>query len=260
MRRLTKVLPDRFADKVAVTTASTEGIGFAIAERLCAEGAKVVVSSRRIGNVENAVAVLREKGYKNVLGVQCNVAKEKDRHSLVNETLEKFGGVDLFVSNAAVNPAMGGVLDCAEPVWDKIFDVNLKSALLLTQLVAPHLKSRRGSLVYVSSIGAYNPMPLLGAYSVSKTALLGLTKAVAQEMASFGVRANGVAPGVIETKFSMPLHANESVASKILEQVPLNRFGVSEEVASVVSFLLSDEASYITGETLAISGGMPSRL
>jgi len=260
-RYFSKIAAERLSGKVAVTTASTEGIGYAIAERLCGEGADVVVSSRRAGNVERAVAQLKEKGYERVLGVQCNVNKEQDRLALVRETMERFGGIDLFVSNAAVNPAMGGVLDCAEAVWDKIFDVNLKSALLLTQLVAPHLQERGGgSIVYVSSIGAYNSIPMLGAYSVSKTALLGLTKAVAQELGPHGVRANCVAPGVIMTKFSKPLHSNEAVASQILQQVPLNRFGATEEVASVVAFLLSEDASYITGENLPVAGGMPSRL
>jgi len=152
-------------------------------------------------------------------------------------------------------------LECAEPLWDKIFDVNLKAALLLTQLVAPHMQSRgSGSIVYVSSIGAYSPMPLLGPYCVSKTALLGLTKAVAQELAPDGVRANCVAPGIIRTKFSAMLHSNEDVSERALQDIPMGRFGESPEVAALVSFLASDDASYITGENYPVAGGMASRL
>ncbi|MCL4119742.1 UNVERIFIED_CONTAM: hypothetical protein GTU68_016686 [Idotea baltica] len=250
----------RFQGKVAIVTASTEGIGFAIAKRLGAEGADVVVSSRREKNVEKAVAELKGLGY-SAFGLTCHVAKEEDRTNLIKKTLETYGGIDILVSNAAVNPAMGGVLQCPEPVWDKIFEVNVKNALQLSQLAVPHMQKRKGgSIVYISSIAGFQPFALLGAYSVSKTALLGLTKAAAQEVASDNIRVNCVCPGIIKTRFSQPLHSSEEIAEKMMDPILLGRFGEPDDISGLVAFLCSDDASYITGENFVAAGGMSSRL
>ncbi|XP_047475410.1 dehydrogenase/reductase SDR family member 4-like [Penaeus chinensis] len=248
------------AGKVAIVTASTDGIGLAIARRLGEDGAHVVVSSRKQANVDKAVAELEGIGC-SVAGIPCHVAKADDRETLVSKTVEKFGGIDILVSNAAVNPTVGGVLDCPEAIWDKIFEVNVKNALQLSQLVVPHMQNQKGgAIVYVSSIAGFHPMNLLGAYSVSKTALLGLTKAVAQQVASDNIRVNCVAPGIVKTKFSSALVENPALLEKVTEQVPLGRIAEPHEMAGVVSFLCSNDASYITGETYIAAGGMPSRL
>lgn len=250
----------RLAGKVAIVTASTDGIGLAIARRLGEEGAKVVVSSRKPANVERAVADLQGIGC-TVVGIPCHVSKHQERQSLIDKTVEKFGGLDILVSNAAVNPAVGGVLDCSEGVWDKIFEVNVKNALQLTQLAVPHMQQRKGgAIVYVSSIGGYQPMPMLGAYSVSKTALLGLSKAVAQEVASDNIRVNCVAPGVVRTKFSSFLTENPAIHEKTIEMIPLGRIAEPKEMGGLVAFLCSEDASYITGESYVAAGGMFSRL
>lgn len=193
----------RLEGKVCVVTASSDGIGFAIAKRLGLEGAKVVVSSRKQANVDEAVKSLQNQGIVDVLGVTCHVAKENDRKKLFDETVKRFGGIDVLVSNAAVNPAVGSVLESSEEVWDKIFDVNVKAAYLLAKEVKPFIVKRgSGSIIFISSIGGFQPFDLLGAYSVSKTALFGLTKAAALELVKDKIRVNCVAPGVIETKFS----------------------------------------------------------
>jgi len=246
--------------KVAIVTASSDGIGLAIAERLGMDGAKVMVSSRKKEKVSSAVAQLKSKG---VIceGVPCHVGSSADRQALVGSTIETFGGIDILVSNAAVNPHMGSILECGEEAWDKIFDVNVKSALMLTQLCVPHMIDRNGgSIVYVTSIAGYVPINLLGAYSVSKTALLGLTKVVAAAVSDDNIRVNGVAPGIIKTKFSSSLWANETIAEQTLEQVPLRRFGESKDIAGVTAFLCSDDAAYVTGETIVAAGGMNSHL
>ena len=205
---------------------------------------------------------------------------------------------------------MGSILDCGEDAWDKIFDINVKSALMLTQLCVPHMIDRGGgSIVYVTSIAGscwtalrgggarkidneyhsyekdveyllkglpdktsyisiyllarvlgYVPINLLGAYSVSKTALLGLTKVVSTAVCDENIRVNGIAPGIIKTKFSSALTANEDIADQTLAQIPLGRFGESSEIAGVASFLCSDDAAYITGETIVAAGGMMSHL
>ncbi|KAL7637882.1 UNVERIFIED_CONTAM: hypothetical protein RMT77_011494 [Armadillidium vulgare] len=250
----------RLQGKVAIITASTEGIGYAIAKRLGEEGASIVISSRREKNVSNALTSLKEYGFP-VLGLTCHVSKEEDRKKLINETLEKFGGIDILVSNAAVSPAMGGALQCSESAWDKIFEVNLKNALQITQEVVPHMQKRNGgSIVYVSSIAGFQPFPLLGAYSVSKTALLGLTKTLSQEVAADNIRVNCVAPGIIKTKFAEPLYSSKEVLEKALEPVLLGRLGMPDDISGVVAFLCSDDARYVTGENIVAAGGMPSRL
>jgi len=259
-KRLMSSEAKRFEGKVAVVTASTDGIGYAIAERLGMDGAKVMVSSRKPKNVTNTVAQLQSKGII-CEGIPCHVGSGDDRQALIDATLQSFGGIDLLVSNAAANPHFGSILDCSEDAWDKIFDTNVKAAFLLTQLVVPHMIERGGgSIVYVSSIAGYVPINMIGAYSVSKTALLGLTKAVAAAVSDDNIRVNGVAPGIIRTKFSSAMWSDQDVGEETLNHVPLGRFGESKDIAGVTAFLCSDDSAYITGETIVAAGGMNSHL
>lgn len=171
-------------------TASSDGIGFAIAKRIGLEGAKVVISSRKQKNVDEAVKKLKNLGI-NVIGLVCHVAKAADRKKLFDEAVNKFGGIDILVSNAAVNPGVGALLDTPEDVWDKIFEVNVKASFLLAKEVRPFLTMRGGgSIVFISSVAGYTPSDLLAAYSVSKTALFGLTKAAALDGAKDKIRVN----------------------------------------------------------------------
>lgn len=250
----------KLAGKVAIVTASTEGIGYAIAQRLAQDGAKVVVSSRKEDKVNQATSRLTEQGL-DVIGAPCHVGNAEDRANLIKLVIEKLGGIDILVSNAGMNPVMAPVLDTPEAAWDKIFDINVKSAFLLTKEVVPHLEKRGGgSIVYVSSIAAYQSFPLLGAYSVSKTALLGLTRAVAEQVAPLNIRVNCIAPGIIKTKFSQALWKEQSIEDAILTQVPQKRLGTPEDCAGVVSFLVSDDARYVTGENVPVAGGFFCKL
>ncbi|KAI5734782.1 hypothetical protein M8J77_010402 [Diaphorina citri] len=245
----------------AVNASRLTGIGFAIAKRLSAEGASVVISSRKESNVNKAVETLQKEGHQKISGVVCHVAKKEDRQKLFEHAEKKFGGIDILVSNAAVNPATGPVVECPENVWDKIFEVNVKSTFLLTQEVLPYIRKRNGgSIVYVSSIGGLAPFKLLGAYSVSKTALLGLTKAVAQDLASENIRVNCLAPGITKTKFAAALYETEEAHEIAVSNVPMGRLAVPDEMGGIVAFLCSDDASYITGEVIVAAGGMQSRL
>ncbi|XP_053272203.1 dehydrogenase/reductase SDR family member 4 [Pleuronectes platessa] len=248
------------AGKVAIVTASTDGIGLAAAEALGKRGAHVVVSSRRQANVDKAVALLQSQSIQ-VTGTTCNVGIGEDREKLVQTTLEKCGGIDILVSNAAVNPFFGNIMDSTEDVWDKILSVNVKSAFLMTKLVAPHMEKRGGgNVVFVSSVAGYQPMQALGPYSVSKTALLGLTRALAPELAQSNIRVNCVAPGVIRTRFSSALWGNDDMMDEFKKQLSIKRIGEPAEIGSVIAFLCSDEASYITGETVTVTGGVGCRL
>ncbi|XP_029931798.1 dehydrogenase/reductase SDR family member 4 [Myripristis murdjan] len=248
------------AGKVAIVTASTDGIGLAAAQALGKRGAHVVVSSRRQANVDKAVALLKSQSIQ-VTGTTCNVGSGEDREKLVKMTLDQCGGVDILVSNAAVNPFFGNIMDSTEAVWDKILDVNVKSAFLLTKLVVPHMTKRGGgNVVFVSSVAGYQPMQALGPYSVSKTALLGLTRALAPELAHSNIRVNCVAPGVIKTRFSSALWQSEEIAEEFKKQLSIKRLGEPEDIGGVIAFLCSEEASYITGETITVTGGMSCRL
>ncbi|XP_053117800.1 dehydrogenase/reductase SDR family member 4-like [Hemicordylus capensis] len=250
----------RLADKVALVTASTEGIGFAIARRLAQDGAHVVLSSRKQANVDRAVAELQTENL-SVSGVVCHVGKAEDRQRLIDVALKHHGGIDILVSNAAVNPFFGSTLDATEEVWDKILDINVKATALLVKLVVPHMEKRGGgSIVIVSSIAAYSPFPGLGPYNVSKTALLGLTHNLAPELASRNVRINSLAPGLIRTKFSSALWQDPATGDKLMEAMRIRRIGEPSDCSGIVSFLCSPDADYITGETVVVAGGAPSRL
>ncbi|XP_058055206.1 dehydrogenase/reductase SDR family member 4 [Anopheles bellator] len=256
----TGVAAKRLTGKVAVVTASTEGIGFAIAERLGQEGAKVVISSRKQGNVDSALSKLQKPGLE-VTGIKCHVANAADRQALFDHAAKKYGGIDILVSNAAVNPEVGGLLDCSESAWDKIFEVNVKCSYLLAKEVLPYIRQRKGgSIVFISSIAGFQPFQLLGAYSVSKTALLGLTKAASQDLAAENIRVNCIAPGVVETKFAGALQESDAAKEATLSRIPMGRIAQPREISGVCAFLVSDDASYITGESIVASGGMPSRL
>ncbi|XP_050653453.1 dehydrogenase/reductase SDR family member 4 isoform X3 [Macaca thibetana thibetana] len=251
---------DPLANKVALVTASTDGIGFAIARRLAQEGAHVVVSSRKQQNVDQAVATLQGEGL-SVTGTVCHVGKAEDRERLVATAVKLHGGIDILVSNAAVNPFFGSLMDITEEVWDKTLDINVKAPALMTKAVVPEMEKRGGgSVVIVASIAAFSPFPGLSPYNVSKTALLGLTKTLAIELAPRNIRVNCLAPGLIKTSFSRMFWMDKEKEERMKETLQIRRLGEPEDCAGIVSFLCSEDASYITGETVVVGGGTPSRL
>ncbi|XP_065911351.1 dehydrogenase/reductase SDR family member 4-like [Dysidea avara] len=252
----------RLDERVAIVTASTEGIGFAIARRLGLDGATVMVSSRKQQNVDKAVEKLKEDSI-NVAGMVCHVGKEEDRKQLIQETINKFGKLDILVSNAAVNPILDvPLVEATEKGWDKIFDVNVKASFLLAKEAYPHLKnSNNGSIVFVSSVAGFSPLSRSGAYGISKTALFGLTRALSVELGVENIRVNCLAPGIIQTRFSSAFWMNKAaIESDIERQLSIKRIGQPEDCAGIVSLLCSDDASYITGEIILVTGGVASRL
>ncbi|KAL2790143.1 dehydrogenase/reductase SDR family member 4 isoform X3 [Daubentonia madagascariensis] len=251
---------DPLANKVALVTASTEGIGFSIARRLAQDGAHVVVSSRKQQNVDRAVTTLQGEGL-SVTGTVCHVGKAEDRERLVATAVKLHGGVDILVSNAAISPFFGNLVDATEELWDKVLDINLKATALMTKAVVPEMEKRGGgSVVIVASIAAFSPFPGLGPYNVSKTALLGLTKNLAIELAARNIRVNCLAPGLIKTNFSSMFWIDKAKEESMKEALRIRRIGKPEECAGIVSFMCSEDASYITGETVVVGGGTPSRL
>lgn len=251
----------RLKDKVAIVTASTAGIGYSISLRLASEGAKVAVCSRKQENVDSVVSGLRCKGL-DVIGTACHVGSLEDIKALVKFTLSGFqtNTIDILVSNAAVNPAAGPILETDDVVIDKILDINVKSAIQITREVEPYMPER-GSIVFISSYTAFSPSPPIGMYAVSKTALLGLTKALAEELGpERNIRVNCVAPGIVPTKFASALVATDEMREYHESKTLLRKLGSPEQIAAVVAMLCSEDGSYVTGETIVVAGGMQSRL
>ena len=183
----------RFEGRIALVAAATAGIGFGIAQRLGEEGAKLVICSRKQNNVDDTLKTLKDKGIECV-GCACHVGNAEHLKKFVKLAMDTYGQIDILVSNAAVNPASGPLLSIPESAIDKTLEINIKAAIMLVKETAPHLK-RGASIVFISSYTAFNPSEPLAIYAVSKTAVIGLTKALAVELGPSGIRVNCVAPG-----------------------------------------------------------------
>jgi dehydrogenase/reductase SDR family member 4 len=241
--------------KVALVTGASKGIGYSIAEFFAAAGAKVVISSRKQDALDEMSSQLREKGYQ-VLGVSCNVGKLEELDNLVSRTIDKWGQIDILVNNAATNPVFGPVHNTSLEAYDKIMDVNLKAPFQLMKLCYPFLQASAGaSVINISSIGGISPEPGLGIYSVSKAALISMTKVFAKEWGDDNIRVNAICPGLIKTKFSEALWSNDKIVNSMMKMLALKRVGKSEEIAAMALFLASSAASYTTGTVLTADGG-----
>lgn len=250
----------RLAGKLAVVTAATAGIGLGIARRLAQEGASVMISSRKQHNVDATVSTLRNEGL-DVRGVACHVGNLAAIVALLQATLTVFDRehIDILVSNAAVNPAGGPILQMEDSAIEKILQINVQSAIWLVREAVRHM-TNGGSIILNSSFSAFNPIQPLGMYAVSKTALVGLTKALAQELGGDGIRVNCIAPGFVPTNFASALTSSSEAKRANEDATLLGRLGTPEDMAATVAFLASEDASYITAETIVVAGGMQSRL
>jgi 3-oxoacyl-[acyl-carrier protein] reductase len=239
--------------KVALVTGAARGIGRAVAEKLAAAGADVALCDLKAEWLADAAAAVGALG-RRAQAYAGDVARAADVEQTVAAVLKDFGRIDVLVNNAGITRDTF-LVRMSEEDWDAVLSVNLKGAFLFTKAVTrPMMKQRSGAIVNIASI-----IGLIGNagqcnYAASKAGLIALTKSVAKELASRNVRANAVAPGFIETKMTEGLP--EDVRGKMLEAIPLGRFGRPEDVADCVLFLASDAASYVTGQVLVCSGGM----
>uniref|UniRef100_A0A0K0DJ53 Dehydrogenase n=1 Tax=Angiostrongylus cantonensis TaxID=6313 RepID=A0A0K0DJ53_ANGCA len=229
----------------------------AIAERLSLEGAAVVISSRNQKNVDDALEYLRSKSDLKVEGLVCDVADSDHQRKLVDFTIQKFNKIDILINNHAISPVFCHILELEEEVWDKLFQVNVKAGWQLSKLVYPHMiKNGDGNILFNSSLTAYRPPPEgFATYGVTKSALIGLTKALALALAKDKIRVNAIAPGIIRTERIVLLIAKNWLSF----QIPLGRVGEPKDCAGAVAFLVSDDALHITGETIVIAGGVHGR-
>jgi glucose 1-dehydrogenase len=245
-------------NKVAIVTGAAGGIGFAIAKRFVQDGAKVVIADQDETRGEAAEAELKALG--EVHYVHCNVAEKLDVRNLVAATLDAFGDIDILVNNAGI--VVGAdFLDLDEADFDRVLSVNLKGAFLCSQAVARHMVDKvkeggtPGTIINMSSVNAVFAIPNQVPYSVSKGGLNQLTKVAALSLAEYGIRVNGIGPGSIMTEMLASVNSDPAAKARVLSRTPLRRVGEPSEIAGVAAFLASDDASYITGQTIYADGG-----
>lgn len=249
----------RFKDRVAIVTGGASGIGAATAKALLAEGAKVVVgdvNSEGLGKLESQM----KKEGRAFLGVRMDVAQEEEVENLVNKTISHFGAIDFLVNDAGISPKHEGrkanLWEMSIAEWDRVMAVNIRGVFLCCHFAVPKMIERgEGAIVNVSSLAAKVGSAVTGShYVISKAGVIGLTKILAREVAGHGIRVNAVAPGRIDTPmiWDVPPEVNEQYK----QTIPLKRLGKPEEVAEGILFLLSQAASYVTGQVLDINGGL----
>lgn len=243
----------RLVGKTAIVTGGSRNIGQSIARRLAAEGAQIVLCGRNPEAVEAAAAQLRNEG-KSALGVVCDVASSEDVDRMVDEAVNAYGSVDILVNNAGITrDAL--LLRMKEADWDLVIETNLKGMYRCTKAVLKGmLKQRSGRIINIASVSGLVGNEGQTNYSASKAGMIGFTRSLAREVAGRGITVNAVAPGFIETDMTDVL--SEDLRRTIVERVPMGRMGRADEVAAAVAFLASDDASYLTGHTLVVDGGL----
>jgi len=241
----------RFTGKVALITGASRGIGLAIARRVVAEGGRVCITGRREPGLLEAVDQL---GGPEVALHSVGRADDEDHQAgTVRRTLDRFGRIDVLVNNTGVNPVHGPLLDAETPALRKIMEVNVIAALSWSRLVCRSAPETCGAVVNVASSAGLRPAENIGFYGTSKAALMHLTQQLAAELAP-AVRVNAVAPAVVRTRFAGALY--EGKEQEVAKKYPLGRLGEPEDVAAAVAFLASGDASWITGQTVVVDGGL----
>ncbi len=240
--------------KTAVITGASKGIGLSMAQAFGQQGANVVISSRKQEACDDVAAAFQGDGI-NAAGIACHMGDQAQIDALVQKSVELFGSIDILVNNAATNPIFGAVEDADAGAFDKIMNVNVKGPWALCKAAYPHLKEVNGSVINISSIEGLTPGFGLGLYSVSKSALIALTKVMAREWGKDGIRANVICPGLVDTKFSEALTSNDKILQHVQSKQALQMLAQPEDMAGLALYLGSDAAAFITGGVFTADGG-----
>jgi 3-oxoacyl-[acyl-carrier protein] reductase len=240
--------------RVAIVTGGARGIGRAIAEKLAGLGANVVIADMLIELAGKTAQEISELTHTEIIALKVDVTDAKSSGELIDLTVKQFGRIDILVNNAGITRDML-ILRMEEADWDAVMNVNLKGAFNCSKAaIRPMMKQRYGRIVNISSVSGQAGQAGQTNYSASKAGLIGFTKALAREVASRQITVNAVAPGFIPTSLTNDL--SEELKKSILSATPVGRMGKPEEIAAAVAFLASEEAAYITGQVLAVDGGM----
>jgi len=251
-------LENKLDNKIAIITGGAQGIGYAIAERMLREKAKVVIAD--VNKEEGRKAAKTLSKINSCTYIHCDVSQKLDVHNLIASTLDLHDKIDVLVNNAGMVSG-GDFLDIEEEDFDRVIAVNLKGAFLCGQAVARNMVETvkeggaPGAIINMSSVNAVFAIANQVPYSISKGGMNQLTKVMALSLAPYGIRVNAIGPGSIMTKILESVASDEAATNRILSRTPLGRIGDPSEIASVASFLASDDASYVTGQTIYADGG-----
>jgi NAD(P)-dependent dehydrogenase (short-subunit alcohol dehydrogenase family) len=241
--------------RIALVTGGGRGIGKAIAHRFAAAGATVVIASRKMENLTAAAAEMAGLPGM-VIPIQCHVGRKEELENLVDEIENRVGHVDILVNNSATNIGQGPALDITDDMLDKMVEINVKSAVRLVRLTVPKMIERgRGAVLNIASIAGLRPQEGGLLYSFTKAGLIMMTRCWAQEFGPSGVRVNAIAPGLIQTDFSAYFWQNDAYRRQLETTQPIRRIGQADEIGFAALYLVSDEASYVTGQVVVIDGG-----
>lgn len=241
--------------KVAVITGSTRGIGRGIAEQFARRGASVVISSRKADVCEEVRDAIVATGG-SATAIPCNISDKAQLAALVDGTVTAYGGIDIVVCNAAVNPYFGPLANITDDQYDKIMNSNVRSNLWLCNMALPHVAARGGgACIIISSIAGLKGSRLLGAYGLSKAADFQLARNLAVEWGPKNVRVNAIAPGVIKTDFAKALYEDPKMEAFVTKQYPIGRLGVVDDVSGIAVMLASRAGAFISGQGIVVDGG-----
>lgn len=243
--------------KVAIVTGGSRGIGAAIAVALAQHGAKVTVSSRKLDACEALADTIRRGGGE-AIAIACHGGDPEQIEQLVDQTCTHFGGLDILINNSASNPWFGPLLELETAAYDKTVDVNLRGTLFASIAAAKRMRQAgRGSIINIGSVNAEKPVIGQGIYSITKGAIATMTRAMAKELGPAGIRVNAIEPGITKTDALRDLFGeSEDLPEEMRLSVPLRRHAMPEEMAGAAVFLASDAASYVTGASIRVDGGL----